>query len=266
MAAALANGRAGVLDPVALPCPAAARSPRPGAAPKPGESLMSDDSASPPPVRRSRPGRPEGRGNHREAVLDAAERTFAERGFAGASYREIAAEAAVTQAMITYYFGSKPDLFREVYLRRGRQLAGERMALLEALQAREAPFSVEDVVRAYLVPPFGLVTSTGGRAFLRLQARLHAEPDEMAFGLRREVYDAPVRAFVTVLAGLLPHLPADVLYRRFAQIIGIYLYILSDAHRIGEISAGAAAMPATETMIAEIVAFTAAGLRAQSAA
>lgn len=223
-------------------------------------------SSAPPAPRRSRPGRPEGRGNHRLAVLDAAERAFAGRGFAGASYRDIAADAQVTQAMITYYFGSKSDLFREVYLRRGGEIAAARMALLEKLVAAGAAPTVEAVVQAYLTPAFALRESDGGRAFLRLQARLHAEPDEMAFSLRREVYDAPVRAYVAVLSRLLPHLGLPELYRRFAQIIGIYLYLLSDADRIGDISAGAAGMPAADTMIAEIVTFVAAGLRAQATA
>lgn len=46
----------------------------------------------------------------REAILTAAKRLFAERGFDGASMRAIAAEAGVDAALITHFFGSKANL------------------------------------------------------------------------------------------------------------------------------------------------------------
>jgi len=46
----------------------------------------------------------------REAILAAARRLFAERGFEGASMRAIAAEAGVDAALITHFFGSKANL------------------------------------------------------------------------------------------------------------------------------------------------------------
>jgi AcrR family transcriptional regulator len=46
----------------------------------------------------------------REAILRAAKRLFAERGFDGASMRAIAAEAGVDAALITHFFGSKANL------------------------------------------------------------------------------------------------------------------------------------------------------------
>jgi AcrR family transcriptional regulator len=55
-----------------------------------------------------RPG-PAGTGT-RDAILAAAKRLFAERGFEGASMRAIAAEAGVDAALITHFFGSKANL------------------------------------------------------------------------------------------------------------------------------------------------------------
>lgn len=55
----------------------------------------------------------------RDAILDAAERQFAERGFDGASVREIAAEAGLrNQASLYHYFEHKQALY-EAVLRRG---------------------------------------------------------------------------------------------------------------------------------------------------
>jgi TetR/AcrR family transcriptional regulator len=50
----------------------------------------------------------------RTNILDAAERLFANRGFRGASVKEIAAEAGVTGAMINYYFENKQKLYHSV--------------------------------------------------------------------------------------------------------------------------------------------------------
>jgi AcrR family transcriptional regulator len=210
--------------------------------------------------KRAGPGRPEGPTESREALLDAAERYFAERGYAAANLREIAEDADVTQAMANYWFGSKQELFRQVYLRRGEWLAARRMELLDEVTAKKR-YKVEDVLRAYVAPPFELRTTAQGRAFLRIQARLHAEPDETAYQLRREVYDRPVRAYVKILADLLPRLTDEHLYLRFAQFIGIYIYILSDAHRIGEISSTRRSVPPSADLVEEIVRFTAAGFK-----
>jgi AcrR family transcriptional regulator len=49
----------------------------------------------------------------REAILDAARRQFAVQGFSGATMRGIAREAGVDAALVSYYFGSKAELFVE---------------------------------------------------------------------------------------------------------------------------------------------------------
>jgi len=62
--------------------------------------------------RRPKTGRPEG--DTRAAILTAARRLFAERGFEGASMREVAETARVNNAMIYYHFKDKDDLYRAV--------------------------------------------------------------------------------------------------------------------------------------------------------
>jgi AcrR family transcriptional regulator len=57
-------------------------------------------------------GRPPGRTNTRQDVLDAARLVFAERGYAAASLRAIAARAGVDAGMVRHFFGDKDGLFR----------------------------------------------------------------------------------------------------------------------------------------------------------
>lgn len=52
------------------------------------------------------------------AIIEAAEKLFAERGFDGASVRDIAQDADVNVAMISYYFGSKEKLMEAVFEKR----------------------------------------------------------------------------------------------------------------------------------------------------
>lgn len=60
----------------------------------------------------SRKGRRKGRPETRQEILDAARNLFAERGFAGASIRGVAAAAGVDPALVHHYFGTKEGLFR----------------------------------------------------------------------------------------------------------------------------------------------------------
>jgi AcrR family transcriptional regulator len=58
-----------------------------------------------------RSGRRPGASGTREAILAAAQRQFAERGYDRASMRSIAAEAGVDQKLVAHFFGSKQQLF-----------------------------------------------------------------------------------------------------------------------------------------------------------
>src|SRR2546429_5843303 len=53
----------------------------------------------------------------RSALLDAALEEFAANGFAGTTVRAIADRAGVSKDLITYHFGSKAELYREVQRR-----------------------------------------------------------------------------------------------------------------------------------------------------
>ncbi len=60
---------------------------------------------------RAKTGRRPGNPDTRQVILDAARRTFAELGFAGASVRRIATSAGVDPALVHHYFGTKDKLF-----------------------------------------------------------------------------------------------------------------------------------------------------------
>ena len=50
----------------------------------------------------------------REAILDAAERLFAEQGYEATSLSQVGQEAGVSRGTPGYFYGSKADLYRAV--------------------------------------------------------------------------------------------------------------------------------------------------------
>jgi TetR/AcrR family transcriptional regulator len=66
----------------------------------------------------------------RQAILDAAEELFAERGYDGASLNDIGAAAGLSRGAPGYLFGSKPELYRAVL---ARVFAARQAATWDAL-------------------------------------------------------------------------------------------------------------------------------------
>ncbi len=68
------------------------------------------------------------------AIINSAEKLFAVTGFAGTSVRDIAQEAGVNVAMISYYFGSKEKLMEAVFEQRTNKI---RMKVENLIQNNE---------------------------------------------------------------------------------------------------------------------------------
>ena len=199
----------------------------------------------------------------RDKILDHAELAFAEFGFQGANLRDIAARAEVNQGLIRYYFGSKADLFDECFKRRGSLIAGHRHVNLDRLLEMKKSPAVEDIVYAYLKPQWDMKYSgPNGAAFVAMQARLHAEPEEHALRLRREVYDASLKRYIATLSEALPDVPRDVISVRMAFLVGAYLFMLNDLGRIGDLTDGHLTAFSKDAMLDHLVRFLSAGLSA----
>ncbi|PTQ66689.1 TetR/AcrR family transcriptional regulator [Celeribacter persicus] len=208
--------------------------------------------------KQKRVGRPEGQRNLADKILDKAEILFAEQGYSGTTLRQVADAADVTSAMTAYYFKNKENLFREVFTRRGLDIAKQRMDRLTILQ-NEGGLTLETLVRAFLQPSSDLRHTDQGRAFLRLHGRLHMEPEPLSFSLRREVYDESTRAYVEALVALLPEQPEKLIYQKMSLMVGAYLYAFSDTNRLKEL---AMSEDATDDLLETTVAFSVGGFLA----
>jgi AcrR family transcriptional regulator len=71
----------------------------------------------------------------RSAILSAAERLYADRGFGDVTLRDIVAAAGVNLAAVNYHFGSKDELIAELFVTRSIATNRERLNELKAAEA-----------------------------------------------------------------------------------------------------------------------------------
>lgn len=117
-----------------------------------------------------RPGRPAGRTGDetRERIVRAAVESFAKRGLAGTSVRDIATRARIRVSTLYHYFPSKMELYREV---QGRVHDGVRAIVLEQL-GRGLP--LDELTREVVGRVFDFFLAN--RTFLQLGCRTAVEP------------------------------------------------------------------------------------------
>src|SRR5690349_3847603 len=100
----------------------------------------------------------------RERILAAANKLFAERGFDGATLRDITDAAHANLAAVNYYFRSKDELIRSTLESAIRPIVGMRLAALEKCE-RDHPgraIPLDELVDA-LVRPLAALSSGENR-------------------------------------------------------------------------------------------------------
>ena len=197
----------------------------------------------------------------RERLLDAAERLFAEKGFAATSVRDITAAASSNIAAVNYHFGGKHNLYHEVFRRRMAAMRDQRIASIRQVQGGAT--SLEGVLyafaTAFLQP---LVDRGSGRLLIELISREMLDPQ-----LPRELFLAEVvgpvqEALAEAIMTVTPGLDAGAARLCVVSIVGQLLQV---AHRLrrGELApAWGAELPPLPDMLGQIVRFSAAGVRA----
>ena len=153
-------------------------------------------------------------------LLDAAERLFAEAGFAATSLRNITAAAGVNLASVNYHFGSKDALLEAVIQRRLGPVNDERLRRLEELegQAGTEPLNLEKALRCFLEPPFEKMREWGesGRLFMRVVGRIHSDTNPKMAAMFLKQFEETLKRFTSALQRALPQLAPQEVSRRFA--------------------------------------------------
>lgn len=196
----------------------------------------------------------------REQLIVAAERLFADHGFAGVSVRAIAAEAGVNWSLVGYYFRGKDGLLAEVYRRHCTTLNAERLRLLA--EARRTGLTLESVIEAFVRPALAEIQGGDGcNQYSRLRAMIAAEDSSLFTQLVADNFDQSSRTFVAALGECLPILPADEVLWRFHFMLGTIYYSASSPQRIKAFSGGRCDPGDVEATVRHLVPFLATGFR-----
>ena len=108
----------------------------------------------------------------RDRLLDAAEELFCERGFEGASIRDIAAAAECNIASVNYYFGGKEQLYQEVWRRHLIPMRDTRVASIEQVMSKNnGRPRLEELLRSFADTFVGSMAEKSARQLSILMAR-----------------------------------------------------------------------------------------------
>ncbi len=162
----------------------------------------------------------------KERILGAAESLFAQRGFDGASLRQLTTAAGVNLAAVNYHFGSKEKLVEQIFRRRLDALNDSRLEAL-ALVAGAETTTIEDVLAAFIRPALDLSHDETGSLFMRVLARAFAEHDDTLRQFLSENYGHVMRQFTAEFARLLPELSRQELYWRIDLVSGALTHAMS---------------------------------------
>jgi len=199
----------------------------------------------------------------RTAILDAAERAFADLGYGGASIRAIARDADVNQAMVHYYYQNKDQLFAAVVARRAGEINARRNAALDQLFDDAVP-TLEVLIEALLRPTIelGHDAERGGDAYARLIVFFNNSADDLSKRVAAENYDPIARRSIEAIMKVMPELNRAAAVRGYLFAISVALSVMARTGRADRLSDGLLDDTDTEETVSSVVTFACAGIRA----
>jgi AcrR family transcriptional regulator len=162
-------------------------------------------------------------------VFDAAEKVFAERGFDGATIRDIAAEAGEPVGTIHHHGGGKEALFHQVVARRAETLAQLRLTTLDAVTS-QPDHRLEEILSAFVRPFFDLARDDPRwQHYARLVAFVCADPRWAK--ISESCFDPVAQVFVQAICERLPQKTRDQVAEGFVFTVSAMLAVLTSQHR-----------------------------------
>lgn len=198
----------------------------------------------------------------RQRILDEAEALFAERGFFGASVRDVTEAAGVRLAAVNYHFETKEELFRSVLLRRAEELGAERLRCLEGVASSGSKARrIRAIVEAFVHPALSraLGNDPGWRNYFALVAQI-ASSRMWVLTLVAEEFNRTALAFVGAFAKVFPHASKRRLHDAFQLMLSGTLYSFSNNGRLESLTKGGLRSDAYQTMCDHLVDFAIAGV------
>jgi AcrR family transcriptional regulator len=192
----------------------------------------------------------------RTAILNAAERLYADRGFGDVTLRDIVAAAGVNLAAVNYHFGSKDELIAELFVSRGLATNRERINELKAAEeGGGGRADIAAILRALVGPTLrGCLgpdreRSTAARFMIR--ASIEAVPPIRRIK-NREIDH--LRKFAAAMRRALPDCSEVDLYWGLHFALAMAHQTIRDSERLAKLSEGSCDLDDVDGIIERIVA------------
>src|SRR5215212_1566900 len=192
----------------------------------------------------------------RTAILSAAERLYADRGFGDVTLRDIVAAADVNLAAVNYHFGSKDELIAELFVT--RSLATNRERLNELRAAEEAGggrADIDAILRALVGPTLrgclGPDRERSSAARFMIRASIESVPPIRKIK-NREIDH--LRKFAAAMRRSLPGRNDAELYWGLHFALAMAHHTIREKERLAKLSEGSCDLNDVQGMIERIVA------------
>lgn len=180
---------------------------------------------------------PEPRPDRKQAILLAAEKLFAQKGYSAVSIRQIADEAGVPLALVGYYYGPKHALFHAIFAHWSNTIDERLLLLAKARAGKRDRHTLERVVLAFIEPVLRLRDSAEGECYALLVARELAYRTPDADRVLSDYFDPMAHAFIDALHDIFPGSSRNDAAWAYQFALGALIHHISDS-RIQRLSLG----------------------------
>lgn len=191
----------------------------------------------------------------RSAILAAAERLYADRGFGDVTLRDIVAEANVNLAAVNYHFGSKDELIAELFVTRSIATNRERLRELKAAEEHgggRAP--IEVILRALVGPTLrgclGPENQRSTAARFMIRASIESVPPIRRIK-NREIDH--LRKFASAMRRSLPERGDEDIYWGLHFALAMAHHTIRESERLTKLSDGKCDLDDVEGIIERVV-------------
>src|SRR3954468_24642396 len=191
----------------------------------------------------------------RNAILAAAERLYADRGFGDVTLRDIVAAAKVNLAAVNYHFGSKDELIAELFVTRSLATNRERLNELKAAEEKGGGrASVEAILRALVGPTLRgcLGPDREGSTAARFMIRASIESVPPIRRIKNREIDH-LRKFAAAMRRALPGRDEAELYWGLHFALSMAHHTIREKERLTKLSEGKCDLDDVEDVVAGVV-------------
>ncbi len=203
----------------------------------------------------------------RTAILAAAERLYADRGFGDVTLRDIVAAADVNLAAVNYHFGSKDELIAELFVTRSIATNRERLNELKLAEEEGGGRAEIDAILRALVGPtlrgcLGPDSERSTAARFMIRASIESVPPIRRIK-NREVDH--LRKFAAAMRRSLPDRSEVDLYWGLHFALAMAHHTIRDSERLIRLSDGKCDLDDVDAIIERVVAVSVTALKAAPA-